>query len=420
MVYFSVCKYQWITRGGCMKEFHYTKLNKKMYYIVVLIVIAIMIIGLFINNPHMGEFEVGYIFHILLVCVLSACLLFYPVNGTAVLRIIITIVAAIYFYTLFLLYPDTWSNIIFLCFIPAFSILFFDSKLFYFSWVLNFVSIILLFCYIIILDQGNRYPYVEQDLIGNSINFIASQIIIYFIFYLTNGRIKQQQLYYEQIQQSGRLKITGQLSAAVAHEIRNPLTVVKGFLQLFKQDASFSTERKGQLALMIDELDTAEQVISQFLSIAKPEKEKAPETVDVKLVLQSVTDLLHSYGLLHNNRIELNIMDDCKIAINKIEFKQLLINIIKNAIEASKMGDLVLVTARREKDFIAINVIDQGGGMSEEEVASLGTPFYSLKSKGTGLGMMICFNIVKKYKGTIDFQTSKGHGTTVTIRFPSV
>ena len=110
---------------------------------------------------------------------------------------------------------------------------------------------------------------------------------------------------------------------------------------------------------------------------------------------------------------------DCTISANNIEFKQLLINIIKNAIEASNIGDLVFVTAGREKDFVVIKVIDQGRGMSETEVASLGTPFYSLKSKGTGLGMMICFNIVEKFKGTIDIQSSIDHGTTVTIRFPA-
>jgi two-component system sporulation sensor kinase B len=251
------------------------------------------------------------------------------------------------------------------------------------------------------------------------VNFIASQIIIYFIFYLTNGRIKKQQVYYEQIQHSERLKTSGQLAAAVAHEIRNPLTVVKGFLQLFEQDSSFSDDQKGHFTLMIDELNTAEQVISQFLSVAKPDKENVTENVNVNVVLQSVTDLLHSYGLLHDNRIDLIITGDCMISANTIEFKQLLINIIKNAIEASNFGDPVLVTAGREKEFVVIQVIDQGRGMSEAEVASLGTPFYSLKSKGTGLGMMICFNIVEKFKGTIKFHSSIGHGTTVTIRFPS-
>ncbi len=395
-------------------------LKRNIYYITVLFVIAVMTLGLFMNNPRMGEFGVGYISHILLVFILAVCLLLYPKNRTYVFRVMITIVAASYFYTIFFLYPATWSSFIFLCFIPAIPILFFDSKLFYFSLILNSVSIILVFCYIVIFDQGHQYPYIEQDVIGNVINFFGSQAIIYFIFHLTNGRIKKQKVYYEQIQQSGRLKVTGQLAAAVAHEIRNPLTVVRGFMQLFEQDSSFSAERKGQIALVIDELDAAEEVISQFLSVAKPEKAVKAEIEDVKLVLQSVKELLQSYGLLHDNWIELNVIDDCKIIINTIEFKQLLINIIKNAIEASKTGDVVLISVKREKDNVVIKVIDQGIGMSEAEVESLGTPFYSLKSKGTGLGMMICFNIVEKYKGAISFETSKGHGTTVSISFPSI
>ncbi|WP_260631064.1 HAMP domain-containing sensor histidine kinase [Bacillus sp. S/N-304-OC-R1] len=122
---------------------------------------------------------------------------------------------------------------------------------------------------------------------------------------------------------------------------------------------------------------------------------------------------------MHDNNIELNVTDNCFIAANHIEFKQLLINIIKNAIEASGNGDLVKINADIKNDFVEIKIIDYGKGMSEEEVGSLGTPFYSLKSKGTGLGMMICYNIAAKYKGTIDFQSSKGVGTTVTILFPS-
>lgn len=402
-----------------MKEITNTS-NKNIYYMVVAILIAIMIMGLVMNNPRLSGFDVGYRSHVLLVFILSVCFLVYPKKNTFGLRTTITIAAAVYFYTLFFLYPDTWSNFIFLCFIPALSILFFDSKIFYFSLLVNCLLVMCLFGYIAIFDQGSQFPYIEQDIVGNLINFIASQIIIYFIFHLTNGRIKKQQVYYEQIQQSGNLKITGQLAAAVAHEIRNPLTVVKGFLQLFEQDNTFSPERKGHFTLMIDELNTAEQVISQFLSVAKPENENVPETVEVKQVLQSVTDLLHSYGLLHDNAIKLTVTEDCAISANKIELKQLLINIIKNAIEASNMGDSVLVTANREKDVVIIKVMDQGQGMTATEVASLGTPFYSLKSKGTGLGMMICFRIVEKYNGDMDFQTAKGHGTTVTIRFPAI
>ncbi|MHC0038875.1 ATP-binding protein [Pseudoneobacillus sp. C159] len=401
-----------------MKEIK-NKLNKRIYYVFVWIFVLMMIFGLFVDNPLLGKFSVGYVANSLLVLILSGCLLHYPKRETYAMRVTIIIVASVYFYTLFFIYPETWSTFIFLCFIPAISILYFDAKLFYFSMLLNVVFISLLFIYIIIIDPAHHHHYISEDIIGNSVNFIASQIIIYFIFYLTNVRIKQQQVYYEQIQQSERLKTTGELAAAVAHEIRNPLTVVKGFLQLFEQDTSVNEERKRHYQLMIDEVNTAEQVISQFLTMSKPNKEKATDT-DVKVALQSVTDLLHSYGLIHDNRIELTVIGECHILANNIEIKQLFINIIKNAIEASKVGDVVRVTAEKEKDFVVIKVTDHGRGMSEAEVHSLGTPFYSLKSKGTGLGLMVCFNIVEKYKGTINFETSIGYGTTVKIGFPSL
>ena len=170
---------------------------------------------------------------------------------------------------------------------------------------------------------------------------------------------------------------------------------------------------------MIDELNTAEQVISQLLSISKPDKDIKLEIVNVKDVLQGITDLLKSYGYLRDNTIDLHVNEECYILANNKEFKQLMINIIKNAIEASKIGDSVIVVTKRKNQFVEIQVTDHGFGMSEEEVKSLGTPFYSLKSNGTGLGLMICYQIVETYNGTMEFKSSKGEGTTVTIRFPS-
>ena len=280
--------------------------------------------------------------------------------------------------------------------------------------------IVFTFSYILLIDQGNFYPYIKLDLFGNFINFLTSQVIIYFIYYLTQNRIEKMQLYYEEIKQAERLKTAGQLAAAVAHEIRNPLTVVKGFLQLYEQEATIDGQKTTNYSLLIDELDAAEQVISQFLTLSKPSKNPTVELVEVKESLQSVSELLYSYGLQRGIKIDLIAENNHLIKINRIEFKQLLVNLIKNAIEASKDDDIILVSLNRVRDSVEIKIIDQGQGMSKEEIESLGTPFYSLKSKGTGLGMMICFNIVAKYKGKINFQSFKGQGTSVTISFPAV
>ncbi|MFB8376228.1 ATP-binding protein [Paenibacillus taichungensis] len=229
--------------------------------------------------------------------------------------------------------------------------------------------------------------------------------------------MKKQQLFHEQLQQSERLKMIAHLTAAVAHEIRNPVTVVRGFLQLYREDSAFDDSVKKKFNLMIDELNTVEQITSQFLTLSKPNRDQQPEKVDVNDALQSVTGLVRSYAMLSDNQINIEAEENCFIFINPIEFKQLMMNLIKNALEASDMGKPVTVIAKRNHHYIEIKIIDEGSGMSEDEVKSLGTPFYSLKSNGTGLGLMICFNIVEKYDGEINYESLKGVGTTVTVRF---
>ena len=149
-----------------------------------------------------------------------------------------------------------------ICLLPALAILFYDFKLFYISLSLNTVMLVIVTTYIHM--QDNVYKYIHIDLAGNLINIIASQLLLFLIFYLTFDRIRKQELYLEQVQQSERLKMVAHLTAAVAHEIRNPVTVVRGFLQLYQQNAAFNDADRSKFALMIDELNTVEQVTSQF------------------------------------------------------------------------------------------------------------------------------------------------------------
>ncbi len=382
------------------------------------VAIVIMFIGLVVDNPRKNAYDLGYLSNVVIFIVFSVCLLFYPKYETRFFRVIIILMAMGYFNILFYVYPQTSSTFIFLWLIPALPILFFDKKLFYYTFFLNAVLVSITFGYILFIDKGQNFSHINIDITGNIINFVGSQIILYYIFFLTNVQMENQREYFEEAQNAERLKTTGQLAAAVAHEIRNPLTVVKGFLQFYVELEDFNQKNKRNFSLMIDELDAAEQVISQFLSISKPDKEKKLDTVEVKSVLDDVTELLKTYGLVNNNPIQLEVQANSYVSINSLEFKQLLINLIKNAIEASPHGRAVIVQVKRTRDGVSILVMDRGSGMSEEELASLGTPFYSLKSKGTGLGLMICYNIVEKYNGKIQFVSVEGEGTTVTLQFP--
>ncbi|MCP3762466.1 HAMP domain-containing histidine kinase [Domibacillus sp. A3M-37] len=395
-----------------------TKINDKIYYFAISIVILAMLMGLLWDDSYLGNMNTGFLLHAGLIFILSLSLVLYPMFDNRATRIVMITGAAAYFYTLFYLYPETWSTFIYICLIPVIAILFFDSKLFYYAIFLNSTAVSSAFVYISLTKQEKLYPFFYEDWIGHFINFLGVQILLCILYYLTYVRMQKQQAYYKEVQESERIKTAGQLAAAFAHEIRNPLTVVKGFLQLYEQDSAYDHHAKKHFSLMINELDMAEEVISQFLAVSKPNKEAVVEEVHLKENLQSVASLLASYGLMNDNKIELYVEEGCRIAANSMEFKQLCINIIKNAIEASTEGCSVIVNAKREKDKVEIQIIDRGNGMSEIEMQSLGTPFYSLKSKGTGLGLMICYNIVSKYNGKITFQSLEGEGTTVTIQFP--
>ena len=378
-----------------------------------------MSVGLFVKNPLYGDWHMGYFFHLLFAVLFAASLLIYPKFRTSALRWIIVLAATLLFYTLFLVYPETGSTILLIYFIPAISIIFFDKKLFYTSIILNQVLMLGAVTYIISSGQANFYPNITSDSVGNIITFVGSQVFLYFIYFFTSDRISKTKLYYEQVKHSERLKTTGELAAAVAHEIRNPLTVVKGYLQLYEQDATVDNSIKHSLPLLIEELNSAEQVITQLLSLSQPNKNLKTESIDLQISISSVAELLHSLSSLNKNRIEVVVEAGSYIEINKMELHQLLVNIVKNAIEASNEGETIAVTARKTNSaMIEVKVTDQGVGMSKEQLDLLGTPFYSLKTKGTGLGVMICNNIVEKYNGTINYKSSKGKGTTVTICFP--
>ncbi|MER2059610.1 MAG: HAMP domain-containing sensor histidine kinase, partial [Niallia sp.] len=283
----------------------------------------------------------------------------------------------------------------------------------------NITITISIIIYLMMVDTPSIHIYNYLDFFGVAINFLATQLLLLFLFLLFQKRMKNQELYYDQVKQAEKLRTTGQLAAAVAHEIRNPITVVKGFIQLHENDKALPEHIKKHYKLMLDELQVAETVISDFLSLAKPSETKM-EVVSVNTALHTVMDLLNTYAMVDTIHIELEMENDYEIQCNIMEFKQLFVNLLKNAIEASHHGDTIRVKVTGEEDRVVVMIIDSGSGMSQEQQERIGTPFYSLKAKGTGLGLMICYNIVEKYEGTINIWSEEGKGTEVTVTFPIV
>jgi two-component system sporulation sensor kinase B len=222
-----------------------------------------------------------------------------------------------------------------------------------------------------------------------------------------------------QLIQTEKLNVMSELAASVAHEIRNPMTVVRGFVQLL---AAPQSEEKRQLHinLIISELDRALNIISDFLTLAKPEAQKT-ERLNVTDQLKHVKDLLASYAAMNNvQMVSETAAHDLYIVANRNQFSQCFINLMKNGIEAMPDGGTLTVrTYLNQKGYVVIEIVDTGIGMDPVELSRLGTPFYSTKEKGTGIGMMVCYRHIEQMNGKIDVQSEKGKGTRFIVQIPA-
>lgn len=267
--------------------------------------------------------------------------------------------------------------------------------------------------------------YVENAILGRgehkvncSITFVPVWVdgVIVGVFGICQDKTEQKRTE-ELLRKSEKLTVVSQLAAGVAHEIRNPLTSIKGFLQLIGE-GTFKTE---YMHILQSELSRIELILDDFLTLAKPNQDTIFENTDLSQTLVQVVRLLEPHAVLRNVQVILRFDEELPpIECIENQIKQVFINIIKNAIEASEEKEQVLIVTKwmKENNKVSILFKDDGCGISEERIHRLGEPFYSNKEKGTGLGLMMSYKILEHHKGTIQFSSIVGKGTEVRLTLP--
>lgn len=214
-----------------------------------------------------------------------------------------------------------------------------------------------------------------------------------------------------------RLNLVGEMAASIGHEIRNPMTTVRGYLQLLQKKSVF-VDYQGQFGVMIEELDRANQIISEFLSLAK-NKSVDKKVNNLNMIINALMPLIHADAIMENKTILVNLSEIPDLLLDEKEIRQLLLNLVRNGLEAMPPGGELVIRTFMENKKVVLAVKDNGTGIPRELLDRIGTPFFTTKREGTGLGLAICYSIASRHQAKLVIDSSSS-GTTVRINFEGI
>lgn len=274
-----------------------------------------------------------------------------------------------------------------------------------------------LFC----IDKESQTEHIRKLLSGLEHRFIKET------HSLLEEKISLEQSI-EQMRQSviqhDNLATVGKLAASIAHEIRNPLTSVRGFVQLLRPHLlEIGKEHYADVA--ISELDRANNIIYEFLNTSKPSKPSL-ERVSIVAVIEEVMLLSQSESLLNDCRFEYHRPDiDTFLLVDVKQFKQVLLNLINNAMDAIKESSnrkhgVIKIEIQHLHTKVEVQISDNGNGIEKKYMDKIFAPFYTTKDKGTGIGLAVCQRIIEEHNGKIEVHSQLGKGTTFKIALPLI
>lgn len=219
------------------------------------------------------------------------------------------------------------------------------------------------------------------------------------------------------LRQSEKMSALGELSAGIVHEIRNPLAIIKGYLQMGQKKTIKLDEH---IDLLVTEIDRINSIVNELLMIAKP-TDITFENKNINTIVREVVQLFSIEASQQKTKITVNDLDQFNTYCSESKLKQLFINIVKNALEAiSTNGEINISIYEKNENYFAVKIVDNGCGMEESHLQHIGDPFYSLKEKGIGLGMTVSLSIIEAHKGSLQITSKVNVGTSLEVLLPKV
>ncbi|RKP46774.1 hybrid sensor histidine kinase/response regulator [Cohnella endophytica] len=209
-----------------------------------------------------------------------------------------------------------------------------------------------------------------------------------------------------------RLNLIGEMAAGIAHEIRNPMTTIRGFLQMSKKNQSLTVD---YIDIMLEELNRANGIITEFLSLAK-NKTTHLKRQNLNEIIASMEPLIQAEAMLSGKHLHVHYGTIDDLQLDDKEIRQLILNMAINGLEAMSPGGAFTISTYTEGKKVILKLEDQGSGIKEEYVEKLGTPFFTTKETGTGLGLAVCYSIAARHKAEIELK-SGDKGTVFFIKF---
>ncbi len=219
----------------------------------------------------------------------------------------------------------------------------------------------------------------------------------------------------EELSHLDNLYMMGEIAAGIGHEIRNPLSTIRGFLDLFLEREEYHSAR-GDFQLVLDELSRVNAILDEFLSLAQPRKPDLQPN-NLNIIINKLFPLIQASAIKAGQHIYFVPGNIRELPLDRGKMRQLILNLVLNGLEAMQPGGNLIITTCGNEDEVILSVADEGCGIAEEHIEKICLPFFTTKSEGTGLGMAVCYDIARDHNARIDIETSFD-GTTVFVKFP--